>query len=209
MGFGMNPKRLFLIVAILGMAGCVAYDWNHMFIDRMNIVSATYGPNCGAPRGNATSDVARACNGTSKCDYRIDVNILGDPRPGCVKTFEAEYQCPSGATQTVSAPGEAGLGTVVTMQCANQTGSGRVDILTATYGPNCGARRGNATQHIARACNGTSKCDYRIDVNNLGDPRPGCVKTYEAEYRCSASGSTQAVSVPGEAGLGTIVTLQC
>ena len=114
----MNVKKLFLLLAILGMAGCVAVDWNQMGSDRMDILSATYGPNCGAPRGNATSHVTRVCNATAKCEYRIDVNVLGDPRPGCVKSFEAEYRCSArGPTQAVSVPGEAGLGTIVTLQC--------------------------------------------------------------------------------------------
>ena len=118
MEFGMNMKKMFPLVAVLGMAGCEAVDWNQILGGRMQIISATYGLNCGAPRGNATSHIAEACrSSTSRCDYRIDVNVLGDPRVGCAKAYEVEYRCLGGATQTVTAPAEAGLGTIVTLQC--------------------------------------------------------------------------------------------
>jgi len=118
----MNMKKMFSLVAVLGIAGCDAVDWNKVLggfgVRRIQIVSATYGLNCGVPQGNATSHIAQACsNATTRCDYRIDVNALGDPKPGCAKAFEVQYQCAGGATQTVSAPAEAGLGTIVTLQC--------------------------------------------------------------------------------------------
>ena len=121
MVFGMNMKKRFLLVAVLGMAGCDAIDWNKILGDlsgrRIQIVSATYGLNCGAPQGNATSHITRMCSSAiTKCDYLIDVNALGDPKPGCAKAFEVQFQCSGGATQTVSAPAEANTRTV-TLQC--------------------------------------------------------------------------------------------
>ncbi len=206
----MNMKNMFLLLAVLAMAGCEAVDRGYFPGGRMQIISATYGLNCGAPRGNATSDIARACsNATSQCDYRVDVNALGDPRPGCAKDYEVEYRCGLGGTRTASAPAEAGSGAVVTLQCTNEIARRSMEILSATYGLNCGAPRGNATSHIAQACsNATSQCDYRIDVNALGDPRPGCAKDYEVEYRCARDGTRRA-SAPAEAGKGTVITLQC
>jgi len=122
MEFGMKMKKGFLLVAVLGMAGCEAVDLNQILGGlggRINVVSATYGLNCGAPRGNATSQVAQVCSSaTSKCEYRVDVNALGDPRPGCAKAFEVDYRCAGGANQTASAPAEAGLGSIVTLQCS-------------------------------------------------------------------------------------------
>jgi len=117
----MNMKRSLLIGAILGLSGCEAKDWDQilggMGGSRIQIVSATYGQNCGAPAGNVTSHVAQACSrSTSRCDYRIDVNALGDPRPGCAKAFEVQYQCAGGATQKATVPPEAHTSTV-TLQC--------------------------------------------------------------------------------------------
>ncbi len=204
----MNMKNMFLLVAVLGLAGCEAIDRGYFPGGGMHIISATYGLNCGAPRGNVTSHIAQACDGTSQCDYRIDVNALGDPSRGCRKTYEVEYRCGIGPTRTASAPAGADTGTMVALQCTNQIASGRMRVISATYGLNCGAPRGNATSHIAQACDGTSKCDYRIDVNVLGDPRYGCPKTYEVEYRC-AGGATRTASAPAGADTGTMVTLQC
>lgn len=121
MDFGMNVKESFLLVAVLGMAGCDAIDWNKIIGDlsgrRIQIVSATYGLNCGAPRDNATSHITQACSSaTTQCNYLIDVNALGDPKPGCAKAFEVQYQCAGGATQTISASPEANTKTV-TLQC--------------------------------------------------------------------------------------------
>ena len=78
-----------------------------------------------------------------------------------------------------------------------------------TYGANCGAPRGNVTGHLANACNTTQKCEYRIDHQVIGDPRKGCPKSYEAEYRCTNYGGTRTVSAPAEAGVGTVITLEC
>src|SRR3954471_18013031 len=36
------------------------------------IRSATYGSNCNAPAGNATSKVAQSCSGKTSCDYIVD-----------------------------------------------------------------------------------------------------------------------------------------
>jgi len=123
MDFKMNMKKSLLFVALLGMAGCEGVNWNQVLggfgVNRMQIVSATYGLNCGAPQGNATSQITKACSSaTTKCDYVIDVNALGDPKQGCAKTFEVQYQCSGGATQTVSVPAEANTKTV-TLQCTN------------------------------------------------------------------------------------------
>ncbi len=64
----------------------------------IHVRSATYGENCGAPIGNATSDVQMSCNGDQKCTYTVDTVRLGDPAPGCSKAFTVEeYECGSGA----------------------------------------------------------------------------------------------------------------
>jgi len=87
-------------------------------------------------------------------------------------------------------------------------GRGLITVITATYGANCGAPIGNATDHIAAQCNGLASCDYRVDYSLIGDPAVGCSKTYEVSYACS-DGSTWGASAPAEAGFGSIVSLQC
>jgi hypothetical protein len=54
--------------------------------------------------------------------------------------------------------------------------SGTVQVENATYGGNCGAGAGNATQDISAKCNGQPSCSYAVDYTIIGDPVPGCAK---------------------------------
>jgi hypothetical protein len=88
----------------------------------LEIVSATYGGNCGAPMGNVTQAVQGACkSNSSSCPYRVDVDVLGDPVPGCSKEFFAQISCPGEAShkivKSVRVPPEAGLGSQVQLGC--------------------------------------------------------------------------------------------
>jgi hypothetical protein len=85
--------------------------------------------------------------------------------------------------------------------------AGRIRVLDATYGGNAGASRGNATQHVARACDGRSSCDYWISVNELGDPAWGQAKDFNVRYTCS-DGRPRSEYVSPEAN-GRRVSLSC
>jgi hypothetical protein len=86
----------------------------------LNIRSATYGGNCGAGPGNATKVLARACNGRTDCDYKVDVGRLGDPAHGCGKDFVASYSCAPDTTPLEKAlPAEAGRGSILNLTCAS------------------------------------------------------------------------------------------
>ena len=60
------------------------------------VTTATYGGNCGAPRGNASHGVINACGGRHYCVYKVDWRLIGDPRPGCGKDFHVGYTCREG-----------------------------------------------------------------------------------------------------------------
>ncbi len=64
----------------------------------ISVISATYGQNCGAPVGNATDALRKACDRRSICNYIVDVNVLGDAAGGCDKDFEVNYQCSGAST---------------------------------------------------------------------------------------------------------------
>lgn len=82
------------------------------------IESATYGANCGAPVGNMTSRLAEACNGSARCDYVIDYQVIGDPAPGCAKDYRVSYRCAPGAQrETRTIDGEAGFKSVLRIAC--------------------------------------------------------------------------------------------
>ena len=86
------------------------------------IKSASYGLNCRARQGNATRMLSTACNGKDACNYVVDVNVLGDPAPGCVKNFVVDYQCaPDNKRLTAELPAEAGLKSRLQLSCATPT----------------------------------------------------------------------------------------
>lgn len=87
-------------------------------------------------------------------------------------------------------------------------GATAIVVTSATYGGNCGAAAGNATQHLRQACNGKSRCDYVIDYQVIGDPKVFCGKDYVAQWRCG-QGSTHSATVAPEAGYRKTINLTC
>ena len=169
------------------------------------VTSATYGDNCGARPGNATGKTGAACNGQTDCTYVVDVALLGDPAGGCAKDFSVDYICAPGRTpRRIVLPAEAGLKSPARLQC-----HAGIMVTRATYGGSCGARSGNATAHLRAACDARSDCGYVVDVSELGDPAPGCGKDFTVEFTCGTAGAPQLITLPAEAGLKSLVQLQC
>lgn len=84
-----------------------------------------------------------------------------------------------------------------------------IKVVTGTYGRNCGAKSGNATTHVSRACEGKSVCEYKIDPAALEDPAPNCAKEFTAEWKCGTVATVYAVSVPAGAVRGEHLRLTC
>jgi hypothetical protein len=85
---------------------------------RIEVLGATYGFNYRAPKNNAAEHMTRGCNGKSRCNYRVDAQVLGDPAPGCQKDFNVTWRCgPAGTPRHEQLPPEAGFGSVVTLDC--------------------------------------------------------------------------------------------
>lgn len=112
---------LFLAAAVVGIvfvAGRANVD--PASFDGIKLVSATYGKSCGGASGNATEFLAKACNGLGKCDYKVDVNVLGDPANGCSKDFTAKWLCggtENAAPKELRIKAEAGLGSIAALAC--------------------------------------------------------------------------------------------
>lgn len=87
--------------------------------------------------------------------------------------------------------------------------AGTVRVLRATYGANCGAPQGNKTAELRQACDGQVECNYVIDVQVLGDPAPGCAKTFDVDWICRHEHRKRSESVKAEAGLGSPLRLSC
>jgi hypothetical protein len=80
------------LLLLANQSSILAYD-PYAVSSNIKVLSATYGENCGAPLGNATAIVRKACNGRAACDYPINHGVLGDAAPGCGKSFSVEYAC--------------------------------------------------------------------------------------------------------------------
>jgi Zn-dependent protease with chaperone function len=75
-----------------------------------------------------------------------------------------------------------------------------ISVRTATLGGNCGLTAGNATDHLAEACNGKALCRYTLPKAELPD---GCRAGYEAEFTCG--GEPRKVKLaPGAAGVAAL-----
>jgi hypothetical protein len=84
-----------------------------------------------------------------------------------------------------------------------------IRVLGAAYGRNCpGNVNTNVSDDLARQCQGRDYCVYRIDARQLGDPRPGCAKDYQARYMCRDGGNERRASAGAEAS-GQSVVLDC
>lgn len=88
-------------------------------------------------------------------------------------------------------------------------GYGGIGVITATYGWNCGAQFNNEGYDLGTACDGAPSCQYTVDYRVIGDPAPGCAKTFTAVYTCAGSTIRHSVYVSAEAGFDSIATLTC
>merc|ERR1712146_181355 len=62
---------------------------------RMYIHSVHYGANCKSEANSKLplKDLRNNCGGKSKCIYRIEKSKIGDPAPGCSKSYSVTYVC--------------------------------------------------------------------------------------------------------------------
>jgi len=128
---------------------------------------------------------------------------------------------PAAAQITIPLPGSGGGGIQIGPQQEQQQqqrapdqnrtygGSLSIRVLGAAYGRNCaGNVSTNVTDDLARQCQGRDYCVYRIDARQIGDPRPGCAKEYQARYMCRDGGNERYASANPEAS-GQSVVLDC
>ncbi|OIR19784.1 hypothetical protein GALL_06680 [mine drainage metagenome] len=86
----------------------------------IKVVSGNYGRNCNARPGNATAQVAKACDGHASCDFTVDTAALDDPAPNCSKDFAAEWRCGNGnAVYSAALPSLTGKNDKLRLSCAN------------------------------------------------------------------------------------------
>jgi len=167
---------------------------------------ATYGKNCGGPDGNATEGAIDLCNGKASCELQVTTKVFGDPKVGCGKDFTVNYTCPDGTKKSASLKGEAAHGDPAQLSCeGHQKG---IAVSSATYGKNCGAPDGNATEGATGICNGKTDCELKVTTVVFDDPKVGCSKEFAVDYTCP-SGESKTATLKGEAAHGDPARLSC
>jgi hypothetical protein len=84
----------------------------------IKVVAGSFGRSCGAPAGNATAALSRACDGRSACSFVLDAAPAEGATPGCDKDYAAEWKCGSGAgVYSATIPPGAGRGASLTLAC--------------------------------------------------------------------------------------------
>jgi Trypsin len=155
-----------------------------------------------------TDTVANACQGKTSCDFKVDHLQLGDPAPNCAKPFTVFWRCAgSESLRSLQLSPEAS-GKVAQLRC------GGITIQRATYGMNWidngVAKAGAETAAVAKACNGKTTCDFKVDVFQLGDPVSGKVKNFVIDYVCNGALGGRRVSTPsGTEAHGQTLRLTC
>ncbi|RKP46514.1 hypothetical protein D7S89_16910 [Trinickia fusca] len=91
----------------------------------INIVSGTYGENCGVPRGNATQSLARRCDGRRTCDYVLNDAFGDGDTAACRRGFLAEWRCGKTEFHTAALSAGAKPGDTLVLSCVRENGPGR------------------------------------------------------------------------------------
>lgn len=87
--------------------------------------------------------------------------------------------------------------------------AGTIDVVSATFGGNCGVEKNNSLQWVRSACSGKKQCDYSFDWRLLGNPAPRCDKHFLVEWKCSPDGPVLNRSMSKDPPQGTLFTLAC
>jgi hypothetical protein len=91
----------------------------------IQIVSGSYGQNCGAPHGNETRDVARRCDGLMTCEYSPRERLRSRPAAKCRSGFVAEWRCDHADFHTAALSPEARRGDTLVLSCVIERGAGK------------------------------------------------------------------------------------
>lgn len=85
----------------------------------IKIFSGTYGRNCNGKAGNATPQIAKACDGKPVCDYAAEPVELENAPANCARDFAAEWKCGNGSTvYSAILPADAGKNEKLHLACA-------------------------------------------------------------------------------------------
>lgn len=84
-----------------------------------------------------------------------------------------------------------------------------IKVVSGTYGRSCNAKAGNATQQIARACDGKPACDYAVEPVELEGAPANCASDFAAEWKCGSDSTVYSAILPFGAGKNEKLHLAC
>src|SRR5262249_2293461 len=160
-----------------------------------------FGGDSGAVMGNATTPVAATCQGRMSCAFVVDAAKLTESDDGTRKSLEIVYRCGKELATRLVKLIDAQTGTPVSLDCASQSvaPASSITVASATFGGECGARRGNAEHAIATLCNGKGHCVLPYLRGRLAAAAPSCARELRVEYRCGVESELRsAVRGPDE-----------
>lgn len=84
-----------------------------------------------------------------------------------------------------------------------------IKVASGTYGRSCNAKSGNATQQIAKACDGKPVCDYAVEPVELENAPANCDRDFAAEWKCGNDSTVYSAILPVSAGKNEKLHLAC
>lgn len=84
-----------------------------------------------------------------------------------------------------------------------------IKVVSGTFGRNCNAKAGNATQQIASACDGKPACDYAVEPVELENAPANCARDFAAEWKCGSANTIYSAILPVGAGTNEKLHLAC
>jgi hypothetical protein len=97
---------------------------------------------------------------------------------------------------------------IVVLAMASGVHARTITVVSGTYGANCGASGGNATNDLTHQCDGRDTCEYVPDRTRISDATRVCPKDLQADWRCNDSEFHTAMLSP-EAGVNSTLVLSC
>jgi hypothetical protein len=85
---------------------------------------------------------------------------------------------------------------------------GTVDVISASFGANCGAQKDNMLQWVQSACSGKNLCDFGYNWT-IGNPASACNAQFGVKWRCSSGGRTFSYSTSSLPTNDAIIPLSC
>jgi len=131
----------------------------------------------------------------------IEIRDLNLEKTAMLARLQATQTAPNVPSDT-STPKPSGVP-------AASPGKSPLKIVSGTYGRSCNAKAGNATQSLAKACDGKPSCDYAVEPVDIEGAPADCAKDFAAEWKCGSGNAVYSATLPANAGKNEKLHLEC